>query len=65
MSYRRSSPTLASRAVAAGQAGDNHVEDGDDAVDDSVQDGTDGVDNAHQAGADGAEDALDLVDSQY
>lgn len=63
MSNCRSSPPLVPRAVAAGQAGDNHVEDGDDTTDDGVQDGADGIDNAHQAGADGVEDALDLVGS--
>lgn len=60
MSHRRSGPP-AFRAVAAGEEGDNRVEDSDDAVDDGVQHGSDGVDDAHQAGADGTEGALDLV----
>lgn len=60
MSYRRSSSTFPFRAVAAGQAGDDHIEDGNDAVDDGTQNGTDGVDDAHQASADSTEDASDL-----
>lgn len=64
-SYRRPRATLTSRAVAAGQAGDDHIEDGDDTIDDGAQNGTDGVDDAHQAGANGVEDALDLMNSQY
>lgn len=44
----------------AGQAGDDHVEDGDDAVQDGTEDGADGVDDAHQAGTDSVEDAGDL-----
>lgn len=51
-------PPLA--GAAAGQAGDDDVKDGDDAVDDGVQDGADGVDDGHQALADGAEELFDL-----
>jgi hypothetical protein len=56
-----SSPTATVPAVAASQAGDEHVDDGDDATDDGVADGADRVDDAHEARADGAEDALDLL----
>jgi hypothetical protein len=40
---------------AAGKAGDDDVEDGDDSVDDGLEDGTDSVDDSHQGSADGAE----------
>lgn len=57
----RSSPTTpAPRASLAGQAADDDVEDGDDAVQDGTEDGADGVDDAHQASADSVEDAGDL-----
>lgn len=52
-------PTTPS-AIAAGQAGDQNVEDADDTADDSVEDGADGVHDAHETGADGAEDIRDL-----
>ena len=48
------------RASLAGQAADDHVDDGDDAVQDGTEDGADGVDDAHQASADSVEDAGDL-----
>ena len=48
-------------AVTACQAGDEHVDDGDDTADDGVEDGTDGVHDAHEARADGVEDACDLL----
>ena len=47
--------------VAAGQTGDDHVEEGDDAVDDCFADRADGIDDAHETGTDGVEDALDLL----
>jgi hypothetical protein len=46
--------------AAAGEAGDDDVEDGDDAVDDGGQHGPDAVDDGHQAVADGAEDGFEL-----
>jgi hypothetical protein len=46
--------------VAAGYAGDDDVEDGDDAVDDGSQHGANAIDNGHQAVADGAEDGFEL-----
>lgn len=60
VSNRRPSSTFPFRAVAASQAGDDHVKDSNNAVDNSAQHGTDGVNNCHQARADGTEDALDL-----
>jgi hypothetical protein len=45
---------------AAGKAGDDDVEDGDDSVDDGLEDGTDSVDDSHQGSADGAEHRGDL-----
>lgn len=57
----RPSPTTpAPRTSLAGQAADDHVDDGDDAVQDGTEDGADGVDDAHQASADSVEDAGDL-----
>ena len=46
--------------VAAGQEGDEDVQERDDAVDDGGQDGTDSVHNGHQHAADGLEHALNL-----
>ena len=46
--------------VAAGEEGDEDVQEGDDAVDDGGQDGADSVDNGHQHTANGLEHALDL-----
>lgn len=54
------SPSAASTSATAGEAGDDDVEDGDDAVDDGVEDGANSVDDGHEAGADGSEDALNL-----
>lgn len=45
--------------AAARQAGDDDVEEGDNAVDDSGQDGADAVDDRHQHGADCLEDSFD------
>ena len=53
------STSSASRAVA-GQAGDDDVEEGDDAINDGGQDSTDSVDDGHEAAADGAEEIFDL-----
>ena len=50
----------AAAALAAGEAGDDGVEDHGDARDDGVQYGGDGIDDGGQAGADGREDGLDL-----
>jgi hypothetical protein len=46
--------------VTAGEAGDDDVDEGDDAVDDGGQHGPDAIDNGHQAVADGAEDGFEL-----
>jgi hypothetical protein len=46
--------------LAACQAGDNDIEDADDAVDDGHQDGADAVHDGHQAGTDGLEDLFYL-----
>ncbi|MCJ1401647.1 hypothetical protein MMC11_004864 [Xylographa trunciseda] len=48
--------------AAAGQAGDNDVEEADDGADDGLQDGADAVNDGHEARADGLEDGLDLLD---
>lgn len=58
---RRPSSASTPSAGTTCQAGDDHIDDSDDAVDDGMKDGTDGVDDAHETGADGVEDALDLV----
>ncbi|KAH8695185.1 hypothetical protein BGW36DRAFT_429068 [Talaromyces proteolyticus] len=50
--------------MAAGQTGDNHIEDGDDARDDGLQDCADAVDDGHQAGTDCAEDGFDLYNHE-
>lgn len=60
--YRGPTSATTPPAVAACQAGDDHVDNGDDAADDGVQHGSDGVDDGHEAGADGAEDAFDARD---
>ena len=57
-SSRRALSSAAS--LAAGQAGDDDVEQGDNAVDDSHTHGADGVDDGHQDISDRAEDGLDL-----
>lgn len=57
---RRSSPTTPT-TEPAGQAGNENIEDGDDAADDGVEDGTDGINNGHEASTDGAEDTRDLL----
>lgn len=50
-----------SAAAAAREAGNDDVEDGDDAVDDGFQDGADAVDDCHQTGSNGLEDGFDLL----
>ncbi len=57
---RRSHPGATLAGAAAGEAGDDDVEDGDDAVDDGVEDAADGVDNGHEAVADGLEEGFHL-----
>ena len=47
-------------AVAAGEEGDEDVEEGGDAVDDGGQDAGDTVDNGHEDVADGSEQVLNL-----
>lgn len=51
-------------AALAGEAGDDHVEDGDDAVKDGTKDGADGIDDAHEAAANSVEDAGDLEEKK-
>lgn len=63
MSGRMStSETVPAAAVAACEAGDDDVEEGDDAVDDGCEDHANAVDNGHQAVADGAEDGFELLE---
>lgn len=47
--------------AVAGEAADDDVEDGHDAVEDGFEDVADAVDDGHDAGADGLEDRLDLL----
>lgn len=47
-------PSPMSSCSAAGEAGDDDVEEGDDAVDNGRQDGTNAVDDGHQHRADGS-----------
>lgn len=47
-------------AAATGEAGNDDVEDGHNAVDDGLEDRADSVDDGHEASADGLEDSLDL-----
>lgn len=54
------SSTFAPTAAATGEARNDDVEDGDDAVDDGGEDLTDAVNNSHEASADGLEDGFDL-----
>ena len=46
--------------ATAGEAGDDDIEEGDDAVDDGGQHSPDAVDDGHQAVADSAEDGFEL-----
>lgn len=46
--------------MAARNAGNDHVKDGDDAGDDGLEDCADAIDDGHQAAADCAQDGLDL-----
>lgn len=55
-----SSSTSAPTAAATGEAGNDDVEDGDNAVDDCGKDGADAVYDGHEAGADGLKDRLNL-----
>lgn len=57
---RRLCPVLSPAATAAGQARDDDVEEGDDAVDDGGEDGADAVDYGHQHGADGLAETAQL-----
>ena len=55
------SGSVATAATAtAGEAGDDDIEEGDDAVDDGGQHGPDAVDDGHQTVADSAEDGFEL-----
>jgi len=49
-------------AASAGEAGNNDVEHGGDAVDDGTEDLSYAVDDGHEAVSDGAEDSLDLLE---
>lgn len=53
------SPTP-SAATAAGKAGDDDIEQGDDSTNDGLKDGTDAVDDGHEACTDGLENGTDL-----
>lgn len=55
----RAAAALAS-AVAAGEEGDEDVEEGGDAVNNGRQDAGDAVDDGHQDVADGTEQVLNL-----
>lgn len=46
--------------LATGEAGEDDVEDVDEAVGDGGEDGPDAVDDGREAGADGGEDLFDL-----
>lgn len=50
-----------SASAVAGEAADDDVEDGHDAVEDGFEDVADAINDGHDAGADGLEDGLDLV----
>lgn len=54
------SRTPSATTLAAGQAGDDDAEEGDDGVDDGVAGGSYGADDGHDAVAYRAEDGLDL-----
>lgn len=60
--YSRAVPPSSAPALhaLAGEAADDDIEDGDDAVHDGHDDGTDGVDDSHDTAADGLEHTLDL-----
>lgn len=60
MMSSRSATSPPTAEALAGEAGDDDVEEGDDAVDDGHYYGTDGMDNGHDAVADGAEEGLHL-----
>jgi len=49
-------------SAAAGEAGDDDVEQRDNAVDDGHEDGADGIHDGHQARADGLADGFDARD---
>ena len=53
--------TTPSAATATGQAGNDDVEEGNDAIDNGGEDGANGVDNGHKAISDGGEDGFDLL----
>ena len=55
---RPSTPT--SSTAAAGQAGDNDVEQAHDCANDGLEDGSDAVNDGHEACTDGLEDGFDL-----
>lgn len=50
-----SDPGTSPAGLATGEAGDDDVEDADDAVDDGGEDTTDAVDDGHEAGPNGLE----------
>ena len=56
----RRSPSPPATAASTGEAGDDDVEEGDDAVDDGHEDGADAVNDGHEAVADCAEDGFEL-----
>ncbi|KAL9024655.1 MAG: hypothetical protein Q9196_006354 [Gyalolechia fulgens] len=52
--------TFAPTAAATGEARNDDVEDGDEAINNGGEDLTDAVHNSHEACADGLKDGLDL-----
>ena len=47
-------------STTAGEAGNDDVEESNNAVDDGSEDGSDAIHNSHEACADGLEDAANL-----
>ncbi len=54
-----------SPSTAAGQAGDDDIEDGHDAGYDGLEDRADAVNDGHEACPNGLEDRLDLKQRDY
>lgn len=60
MSTRHTRTMSSAATTAAGEARDDDVEEGDDAVNDGGQDSADAVDDGHEDIADRAEDGFEL-----
>lgn len=56
--WSTTAPTFST--VAAGEAGDDHIDDGDNTADDSMANRADGIDDGHETASNSAEDTLDL-----